>query len=248
MVSPAEPPLLEDLTIQIPGPPISPTDDSIATGVAGGSSRGEYEKRHNRREERIDQRWGRFAGVVKFLSEDPQSITAWAKGSDGEQRLAAHLKREIGDRAILLNDRKVPRTRGNIDHIVIASSGIWVIDAKNYKGLVEWRDVGGFFRTDQRLYVNRRDRTKITLGLQWQIDAVRTALGGTEVPINGVLCFTDAEWRLFAKPFRVNNVWVTWAKALALMIAKDGSLTDDDVLRIGVSLSSALPPFLSNQS
>src|ERR1700686_4970564 len=97
-----------------------------------------------------------------------QNITAWAKGSEGERRLAAHLQKAVGDRAILLNDRRVPKTKGNIDHLVIAASGIWVIDAKNYKGMVERRDVGGWFKTDQRLYVGRRDQTKLARGLGWQ--------------------------------------------------------------------------------
>lgn len=66
---------------------------------------------------------GRLAGVVKFLSDDPQSITAWAKGSEGERRLARHLLAAVGDRAVLLHDRKVPGTRGNIDHIAIAAVG-----------------------------------------------------------------------------------------------------------------------------
>jgi hypothetical protein len=62
-----------------------------AVGTAGGSARLEYEKRHHQREERIDQRWGRLAGVVKFLADDPQTTIAWAKGSEGERRLAAQL-------------------------------------------------------------------------------------------------------------------------------------------------------------
>lgn len=58
------------------------------------------------------------------------------QGSEGERRLAAHLLRTVGDHAVLLHDRKVPRTRGNIDHLAVAASGVWVMDAKNYRGLV----------------------------------------------------------------------------------------------------------------
>ncbi len=213
-----------------------------ATGLAGASAQLKYEKLHQHREQKIDQRWGRFAGVVKFLSEDPQSTRAWAKGSEGERRLAAHLARAVGDRAVLLHDRKVPRTRGNIDHLAIAASGIWVIDAKNYKGMVERRDKGGWLRTDYRLYVGGRDQTKLVDGLGWQIDAVRGALSGADVPINAALCFIEAEWKLFAKPFQHNGVWVTWAKKLAEMIATPGSLTPEDVTQIADRLATALPP------
>ena len=88
-----------------------------AVGMAGGSARHKFERLHQAREERIDRQWGRLSGVVKFLSDDPQSTRAWAKGSEGERRLAGHLLRTVGDRAVLLHDRKVPRTRGNIDHL-----------------------------------------------------------------------------------------------------------------------------------
>ena len=101
---------------------------------------------------------------MNFLSDDPQSITAWAKGSEAERRLAESLTRRVGDRAVLLYDRKVPKTRGNIDHMAVASSGVWVIDAKQCSGLVEKRDKGGLSKVDFRLYVNGRGRTKLVEG------------------------------------------------------------------------------------
>jgi hypothetical protein len=211
-------------------------------GVAGGSARGKYEKLHQAREERIDQQWGRLSGVVKFLSNDPQSTRAWAKGSEGERRLAAHLLRTVGDRAVLLHDRKVPRTRGNVDHLAIAASGVWVIDAKHYAGLVERRDKGGWFTTDYHLYVGGRDRTKIVEGLGWQVEAVRAALGRADVPVHAALCFIEAEWKLFAKPFQHDGVWVVWAAKLAEMIGAPGPLTLIDVTNVADRLAMALPP------
>ena len=208
---------------------------------AGASSRREYERRHARREQRLDQRWGRLAGVAKFLSDDPQSTKAWAKGSEGERRLAARLHQLVGDRAVFLHDRKVLRSRGNIDHIAIAASGVWVIDAKNYSGLVEQRDVGRWFTTDKRLYVGGRDRTKAVGGLGWQAEAVRAALDVTAVPIRPALCFVEADWKLFAKPFQQDGVWVIWAKKLAALIAADGSLSREQVTNIAERLGTALP-------
>ena len=61
-------------------------------GEAGASARREYERRHQKREQGIEQKWGRLAPGVKILRDDPQSTTAWAKGSDGERRLAHHLQ------------------------------------------------------------------------------------------------------------------------------------------------------------
>lgn len=216
--------------------------DSIAIGEAGWSARHEHEKRRQRREQRIERRWGPLAGVIKFLSDDPQSIRAWAKGSEGERRLAERLQREVGDRAVLLHDRKVPGTRGNIDHIVVAASGVWVIDAKTYDGRVERRDVGGLFKTEIRLYVRGRDRTKLAEKLGWQIDTVAVARGELKTPISAALCFVEADWKLFAKPFQLDGVWITWPAKLVEMIAAPGPLSADQVRELARSIASALPP------
>ena len=116
-------------------PPPAPT-----SGLAGASAAYEYQRRHDKREAIRDQRFGRFSGLVKFLVDDPQSTRAWAKGSAGERELAEALQRRIGDRAVLLHDRRIPRTSANIDHLAVAASGVWIIDAKTHKGRVECRD------------------------------------------------------------------------------------------------------------
>lgn len=121
-------------------PPPSPSSIEVDRGIPGGSSQAQFERAHARREREIEQRWGRFAGLVKFLTDDPRSIRAWQTGSVGERKLAASLEHLVADRAVLLNDRRVPGTRGNIDHVAVAPSGVWVIDAKRYKGLIELRE------------------------------------------------------------------------------------------------------------
>jgi hypothetical protein len=201
-----------------------------------------YEQKHRRREAEIDQKWGRLSGVVKFLSDDPQSTTAWAKGSDGERKLAAHLVRTVGDRAVMLHDRRIPGSRANIDHLVVAVSGIWIIDAKSYKGKVEQRYVGGWLKTDRRLYVNGRDQSKLIAGVARQINAVLEVTDCAEIPVHAALCFVDSEWGLLAKPFQHAGVWVTWPKKLSEMIASPGPLTTEDVVRIADSLASGLLP------
>jgi hypothetical protein len=142
---------------------------------------------------------------------------------------------------VLLHDRKVPKTRGNIDHLAIASSGVWIIDAKKYAGKVEKRDVGGFFKTDLRLYVGGRDRTKSVDGLQWQVDAVRAVLDDDAIPVHPALSFVDAQWPIFAKPLQLKGVWISWPAKLADLVLRDGPLSVDDVERISRLLAHRLP-------
>ncbi|MGI8806579.1 MAG: hypothetical protein ACR2KK_01750, partial [Acidimicrobiales bacterium] len=54
-----------------------------------------------------------------------------------------------------------------------------------------------------------------------------TALGDdwADVPVRPGLCFVDAEWGLFAKPFELDGVLVTWAKALRERLGQPGPYT-----------------------
>src|SRR5436853_5665627 len=83
-------------------------------------------------------------------------------GRGWESKLAAKLGRVDRDDIAFLHDRRIPGARGNIDHVVICPSGLYVIDAKRYKGAVSVRNVGGFFSgPDLRLIVGRRGCTKL---------------------------------------------------------------------------------------
>jgi hypothetical protein len=224
-------------------------DDNAATDVpdiivrvAGAGPQREYERRTANRDERIEQKWGRLAPLAKLLSDEPQHIAAFGKGADGERRLAAHLQREIGDGAIFLHSRRIPN--GDIDHLAIAPSGIYVIDAKNYTGRTEAKDVGNWRTVDRRLYVGGRDESKLVEGMEKQVAAVTKALASSwvaDTPIHPVLCFTDSEWGIFAKPLSFGTVTCLWAKKLCELIKQPGPLDSSQRELIAKRLSVALP-------
>jgi hypothetical protein len=116
-----------------------------------------------------------------------------------------------------------------------------VIDAKHYTGKVEQRDRGGWFRTDWRLYVDGRDKTKLVEALDWQITAVEKVLSDPEIPIHAALCFVGASWGLFSKPFQQAGVWATWVAKLAEMILEPGPLRDNEVLAAAEGLARSVP-------
>lgn len=215
----------------------------LRTGVAGASARREYERRHEAREDRIKQRFGFMAPVIRVIAPEPSSTTAWSKGAVGEGRLGAALSKRLGAEAVLLADCSVPRSPKNIDFIAIARTGVWVIDAKRYAGAVKIRDVGGWRNIDNRLYVAGRDRTSHVDGLGWQVDVVRDALGEESPPVTPVFCMVDAEFGLFAKPVQLHGVWVTWGKKLAEMIVSGSEcMNDARVKDVARRLIEVLPP------
>lgn len=217
------------------GPP------EIDAGVAGRSARQEHERRAAKRETEVRGRWGdRIGGVVLALTEEPQSTKAWAVGARGEEKLAKAL-----DGLSVLHDRRVPGTKGNIDHIVIAPAGVFVVDAKNYEGRIEIRNHGWFLRPDERLRVGRRDCSALADKLGWQLAAVEKALQAAGVeplpPITPVLCFVDGDWPLIAPPDVFRGVRLESARSLRRRLV--GEVLDEAAIAQLVRvLAAALPP------
>ena len=191
--------------------------------VAGASARREYERRKARDEQRVRDEWGRLAPVALFLRDEKQSTKAWATGAVGEEKLGKALDARSGPNFRTLHDRLIPGSRANIDHLVITPSGIWVIDAKRYKGRPELRVEGGLLRPVTRtLVVGRRDATKLLAGMHKQLAVVREVVG-EQVPVRGVLCFIDADWPLIGGSILVDGIHVLWPKAVFKLIGRTPS-------------------------
>lgn len=178
------------------------------------------------------------------LTDAPQDTKNWARGAEGERQLGARLDALTEAGIVVLHDRLRPGTTANIDHLVVTPSGIWVIDAKHYRGAVARRTVGGWFSRDVRLYVGRRDRTELATKMATQVDAVRNALAVDRVAIavRPMLCFVNADWALLAKPFELDGVLVTWPKAAVRVLRRPGPVDPDNRDRIARQLDARLRP------
>jgi hypothetical protein len=217
--------------------PADPLPREVADlGIAGSSARREHERRKAKDEERLREKWGRFGGLAVALSDERQSTNAWERGAVGEERLGARLDSLASAEIAVLHDRRIPGTRANIDHIVVTTGGIWVIDAKRYKGRPELRIEGGIFRPRvEKLLVGRRDCTKLVDGVVKQVELVRSVVGG--VVVTGVLCFVDADWPLIGGSFTTRNVHVLWPKRLAKTLV-DAPAGEVDVAAVRDRLAS----------
>jgi hypothetical protein len=77
-----------------------------------------------------------------------------------------------------------PSSVADIDHIAITPGGIWVIDAKRYKGRPELKIEGGILRPRvEKLLVGRRDCTSLVDGMLKQVDVVRDVVGDVGVQV-----------------------------------------------------------------
>lgn len=217
----------------------------VSTAGAGASARREYERRSAKREARIREAHPRLGGLILAISEEPRSTTAWARGARGEEILGRNLDGLEPRGVRVLHDRRIPRTRANIDHIAVAPTGVHVIDAKRYKGRPALRVEGGIIRPRvHKLMVGSRDCTRLVDGMQKQLDVVRETLACAEladVPVHGALCFVDADWPLFGGSFVISDVAVLWPKKLSERLLSPGDLSAEAVEAIHGALAHALP-------
>jgi Nuclease-related domain len=211
-------------------------------GQPAASVAGEHQRRKAAREAEVRAGHPRVGGLLLKVSRAPQREAAFRSGEQGELAVGEMLnKRAAKGLLIALHDRRVPGRQGNIDHIAVAPTGVYVIDAKQYSGKV-WGEDRGF--RGARLMVNGRDRSKLLEGLGRQLAVVREALeasGHRDVLVQGVLCFTTGNLPRF-KALRIGEYLVVDRRRLGKRLDADGPLAPAAIGVIGHALAAALPP------
>jgi Nuclease-related domain len=221
-------------------------DGQVDSGTPGASAAAEGARRTERKVDEVRRKYGDHAAEVAREMAGRDAAASWRRGSEGESWLAHHIDQEVGDRVIALHDRLIPGTRGNVDHIFVSQTGVWVVDAKAYKGKVVRREIGPLWRRDNELYIGGRNRTSLAKGVVRQVDAAIAALRADQslhgTDVHAVLCLVASEWRLFDAPFQIGNVWVMYPGALKKRLRKSGPLSREAMERIARRLDLSLPP------
>jgi hypothetical protein len=81
------------------------------------------------------------AGWGLRFRPSPEAV-AWRRGAVGERRTARRLAALERQGWAVLHDLAVPRSRANIDHLVIGPGGVFVIDSKHYRGRLQLDPTG----------------------------------------------------------------------------------------------------------
>jgi len=215
--------------------------DTPDRGRPGASAGRAYRRRRSNREARVRRSHPYIGKLLLAFDGSPQHERAFEQGRLGEETVARALERRLADGpAVLLHDRQMPGGYGNIDHLAVAPRGVYVIDAKAIKGKVRVRPGAP---GSSRLQVNGRTRNKLVLGLARQVDAVRRELadhGHRDVPLTGVLCFTEADFPLFGR-MQVDGYLLRHRRALAKELTSSGPLTAQAIDSLARTLSERFP-------
>jgi hypothetical protein len=219
-----------------------PARPLVEHGRPGASAEREYRRRKQHREAGIRRRHPLIGGLMLVLCGEPQHEAAFRQGGRGEQSVAHSLERRTANGpAQIIHDRRMPRGYGNIDHLAVAPTGVYVIDAKAIRGSV--RVAKPLFGA-AKLLVNGRSRHKLIDGLDRQVAAVRRVLAGldrADVPVYGVLCFTKADLPPFGGR-EIRGYRLRHPRATARRLNRKGPLTVAEIDSLVSNLATALPP------
>jgi hypothetical protein len=82
-----------------------------------------------------------LAGWALRFRPSPDAV-AWRQGAAGERRTARLLDPLERHGWAVLHDLAIPRSRANLDHLVIGPGGVFVIDSKQYRGRLQLDPTG----------------------------------------------------------------------------------------------------------
>jgi hypothetical protein len=162
--------------------------------------------------------------------------------------MGVSLEHRLTSDAKVLTDRQVPGTNSNIDHIVIASSGVWIIDSKKWKGKIEYK-ADSLASINTRLYVGGKDRTSKVESIYSLVIRVAQVIEDRTVSIHPALVFIEGDWNtaalprfLMGKPYVHEGVYISPPKVLIKMINEPGALNAESINSLAVKLDEALTP------
>ena len=232
-------------------------------GIAGGEARRISDKKqaktdakHIENKNRMEETHPLVGGLlssfydVVMTDKDVQSkgearyAHAWKTGAKGEEGIGETLN-ALGEKCGLyvIHDRKQGKhTQANIDHIVITSSAVYIVDAKNYTGLVEIETNGWRSGIPDKLKVGGRSQMGIVEGMHKQVKIVEKALEdyGSPMPVIGVLAFYLATWPRFKIPTEIQGVLVN-GRGLEAIFSKQGDYMELARKEAWVAVTEALP-------
>jgi Nuclease-related domain len=159
-----------------------------------------------------------------------EQARTWQRGAHGERHTARLLRRLTRNGFVVLHDLAVPGSPGNVDHLVIGPSGVFVIDSKQWTGSVHQGADGLVWHNHYRL-----DRTLETV--RWQAETLGRLLG---IPAAPLLCVHGAH--LQGGGLCAQGVAIVPVGRLRAALGHDQVLADANVELLAATARTRLHP------
>jgi Nuclease-related domain len=159
-----------------------------------------------------------------------EQARTWQRGAHGERHTARLLDRLTRDGYVIFHDLAVPGSPANVDHLVIGTSGVFIIDSKQWTGSVHQSADGLVWHNYCRL-----DRTLETV--RWEAQQVSGLLGTRTAAL---LCVHSAH--IQGGGLHAQGVAIVPAHLLRSALGYDRVLSDADVELLATTARSRLRP------
>ena len=149
-------------------------------------------------------------------------------------RLQEHL---FGTGARVLHARQLPGKAGEVSHLIIAPSGITVVDSRRY--------TSGRAQVGRRgLRVGRRNRSDLVHHVRAQVDELHALLADTpyaDVPIEAAIALRDVQGLPVLHTFNGPRVMICGTRKIAHEATRPGPFPPQRVDALAAYLESELP-------
>ncbi len=192
------------------------------------------------------------AGTSALRQDKRYGGDANLKGAHGEFLMGGYLAEELAPGARVLTDRQVPSdSDANVDHVVIASSGVWIVDSKKWAGEIRYRSPA-FPSTDPKklLTVGGTNRTSSIAKIFRLVIPVAAIIADRSVPVNPAMAFIEPTWgvreglhfRRGKGPFNHEGVLLAGGHGIIKAINEPGPLSSERVDELWRLLDAEMPP------
>jgi hypothetical protein len=169
----------------------------------------------------------------------PAVPRAWRQVARGERRTAMLLDRLAGHGWQVLHDRAAPGCRAGIGHLVVGPTGVFVVESKNLRRLLDWRPGVGWVYGEHPL-ASLLGPTRSAVGSVNQ--ALADVLGPHRVVARPVWC-VHGPWVLPQRELMVEDVLLVGPRRVTRTLAGGPvRLGPAAVAAIAAAAADRLPP------
>ncbi|WP_190394851.1 nuclease-related domain-containing protein [Nocardiopsis deserti] len=167
----------------------------------------------------------------------------WRMGAVGERRTGRRLNALRRRGWVVFHDLSLPGSRANVDHLVIGTSGVYLVDSKYRRGAVRFGGRRGWIR------IGKTGGPLLVRSAQYEAEAVTRVLSsalGRRVDVTAVLAVHVPRsrfpgWREFSAsgvPIMAASAVVPWLRARRVRV-----FSAAEVVRVAEVVRERLPAY-----
>jgi hypothetical protein len=158
---------------------------------------------------------------------------SWKKGDKGEKIVAEYLN-DLPN-CFVFHDVNLPKGMGNLDHVVVGTKGVFLIETKNYKGSYVIKGSEWFYRKGRTLVKTKSSPAK---QVKRNVIFLRNFLMENDIKlehnwINGIVAFVGGHFKIEQK---TNYYFILRPSTIASYIARSRQALDNKTILALVNL------------